>query len=361
MNGEDLNDLIKKGYTFYIKCELVNGKFIHYVTKPLDVIVNNTILDYPVSKYNTSITDVVRIFNNIHKENYTLSYDSQPASTKDPGLFKPLNMPVVLNFNPETSNEYILLTGYFTEKCRMQCKRNNQIESIYDKFMRVKDEIVDKILKKKEEVTIENVFAEFKYYGNVFCSEFNPVWLIGFIRFLRSQNHEINSILDMSAGRASRLIACVSMGIEYFGTDPNDCVPYETMGNFYTYLKKSQKRCDVQISGFLEAKVSKQYDLAFTSPPYFDLEIYSEAEDDSVKKWNSLDLWLQNFMIPSMIKIGKHLRKGGIMAINIDNPIHQETNYVDPMLEAVIPGMEYIGVIYIKQRIPFSVWCWQKI
>ena len=59
------------------------------------------------------------------------------------------------------------------------------------------------------------------------------------------------------------------------------------------------------------------FDLVMTSPPYFDIEKYSDDEDQSYRKYATYTEWVDGFLKPSIILSHHALRSGGILALNV--------------------------------------------
>lgn len=256
--------------------------------------------------------------------------------------------------------KYVRIIDYFQEKCRIQCLRNDQVETVEEFFLRNKDDIEKKA---KKPLTSESIYNAFYEYNHVPCSEFDPLWAFFIYEFFK-KIIPIKSVLDMSAGRGSRMVGAIFADINYTGVDPADCVSenYETMKYLFSDVFKCKKNIKMHKAKFEEFEINEKYDLMFSSPPYFDLEIFEKNNAaQSINNFSNIDVWLKNFMHASMCKISGFLNSGGIMAINIDNPLSESLDYVNPMLNFTIPNMRYIGVIQLVRRhIPFSVWCWQK-
>ena len=66
-------------------------------------------------------------------------------------------------------------------------------------------------------------------------------------------------------------------------------------------------------------KLRKQFDLSFTSPPYFNLEKYSEDDCLSTKNYDNYSLWLTDFVEPTIQNTYEYLKIGGYAMINIKN------------------------------------------
>lgn len=58
-------------------------------------------------------------------------------------------------------------------------------------------------------------------------------------------------------------------------------------------------------------------DVAFTSPPYFNREAYSEDEAQSYKKFSSFDSWCTGFLQPTIATAAAWLKPGGYLLWNI--------------------------------------------
>ena len=65
--------------------------------------------------------------------------------------------------------------------------------------------------------------------------------------------------------------------------------------------------------------IQDKFDFVMTSPPYFDVEKYSNDPDQSFLRYPTYDKWLKGFLRP-MIEISyDRLNKGGYLALNISN------------------------------------------
>src|SRR5690606_9365845 len=102
-------------------------------------------------------------------------------------------------------------------------------------------------------------------------------------------------------------------------------------------------------------------DLVFSSPPFFDLEIYSDSVEDSYKKYNQESSWYDGFLIPSLRKAASLLIKGGHMVLYIDESIN--TNYIDKLVRDVNSFMTNKGSIYYfypNKMVPRRFFVWKK-
>ena len=63
----------------------------------------------------------------------------------------------------------------------------------------------------------------------------------------------------------------------------------------------------------------KDFDLVFTSPPFFKLESYTNNKKQSNKNYSTLKEWFENFLIISVKKACNVIIEGGHMALYISD------------------------------------------
>ena len=126
------------------------------------------------------------------------------------------------------------------------------------------------------------------------------------------------SIYDYSAGYGGRLLGITTskMGYHYTGIDPNtETIQYL---NYLNQLICSAKGTQANI---IQA-VSEEYqpenvDLAFSSPPYFNLEKYCDEPTQCMNRYKTLDEWFEGYAAPTMRNIYDGLNPDGVFATNI--------------------------------------------
>ena len=126
------------------------------------------------------------------------------------------------------------------------------------------------------------------------------------------------NVYDYSAGYGGRLlgISCSNMNYNYTGIDPNT----ETI-KYLNYFNEILDEA-VGVKGTLIQNVSEEYkpsdiDLAFSSPPYFNLEKYSDEDTQCMVRYRTLDEWFSGYVEPTIKNIYNSLNKDGIFATNI--------------------------------------------
>ena len=342
---------------------------------------------------------------------YNLSYDFKKSRIRDLyNNFKPIIHNYIPNFIKEKNkiekfkDKYVFIeedwdrneeinniTDYFTEYCRIECKFYNNISPL-EYWERNKRKIINDNVKTLNHIDInkirnviynqtknnaitnldnirmsrKNNIYDYNYIGleklrqNVYeiphCSNFRITLALTVLQMFK-----VKKWLDISAGWGDRLIASILYGVDlYYAVDPNKCLHgyYKNIINELDVENKS--KYVVLEDGFETAEIKENdFDIVFTSPPFFDKEIYSTETKDSVILYNNVELWFENFLMFSLRKAYEHLIKGGHMVLYIDEGI--KTNYVNKMVEQVNKFMHYEGKIYYyynnKRKIRhFFVW-----
>ena len=156
-------------------------------------------------------------------------------------------------------------------------------------------------------------------------------------------------IYDSSSGWGGRIIGAMSSRkkVHYVGTDPNPdnfldelgISRYEYVAKFYNdncvddFSDKLTTFFDVQKQGntyelFQDGselisnnpkfqKYKGKLDIAFTSPPYFNREQYSQDENQSFKAYGEYEDWRDNFLKPTLTTIYEYLKNDRYILWNI--------------------------------------------
>lgn len=142
---------------------------------------------------------------------------------------------------------------------------------------------------------------------------------------------EGGKVLDPCSGYSGRLAGCIASNrnIFYHGIDPNGktAVGNMEMANFFSSqynvlgerIYKYRFRFDMGMAEEVMSEIREEYDLIFTSPPYWNVEIYSEEMSQSCNKYENYENWLQNFLYNIVDYSKRLLKEYGFLAINIKN------------------------------------------
>lgn len=336
-------------------------------------------------------TDVINIINKKEYQKMEYPYYSQTITKKElANNLKQLRnyKPNVLSRNPtrekirKFNNRFIIfkenyyqnkelynITDYFSQTCRAKCIYNlNNSKSPLDYFTENKDDIYNAIIKDKKQKKIgSNTITHLDLTEHLYrkvkqCTLFNTTIVISLLKLFKPKRY-----LDPSSGWGDRLIGAIAYGCEYTGVDPSQC-----MNPIYKKIIKSlvpesrQNKYRIIQDGFENVVLEDDYyDLVFTSPPFFDLEIYENKKAQSMFQFNSLEKWLNGFLYPLILKSSVTLRNKGYLALYIND--YTNVKFTHRMVEFVktsVPAFKDLGHLHFwDQTNPKTIrriFVWQK-
>lgn len=174
---------------------------------------------------------------------------------------------------------------------------------------------------------------------------------------------QAKKVLDFSSGWGDRLAAFYASKNTsfYFGIDPNERLfdKYNDQISMYNdELKKNGVHKEVKLVNSPAENIdfkdygNPKFDFIFTSPPYFNIERYTQDEHQSWKKYKKIDSWLENFLFNVLEKAWNQLEDGGVLAINISDVYSNHTinKICDPMNDFIskLDGAKYLGCIGMR-------------
>jgi hypothetical protein len=124
-------------------------------------------------------------------------------------------------------------------------------------------------------------------------------------------------VLDPCMGWGGRLLGSVASGAEYVGFDPNT-ETFAHLNELVEFLGVGSRVhliCDDALH--MDSYDLGKFDVALTSPPYFDLEVYSSENTQSIKGRNTYEEWESGFLKPLIRKTIAHLKPGGKSCWNV--------------------------------------------
>lgn len=133
------------------------------------------------------------------------------------------------------------------------------------------------------------------------------------------------TIFDYSCGYGSRMLAALSSQYDYhyIGVDPYVEL-YERLLAFSNWIKNNLKN-DSKVtllnigSEEFVPEFSEKIDLSFSSPPYFNYEIYTNCSTQSYIKYPTYDEWINNYVFPTIMNIYKYTKQNGLHIVNLQD------------------------------------------
>lgn len=125
-----------------------------------------------------------------------------------------------------------------------------------------------------------------------------------------------------NCGFGGRLLGALSSkkNFKYVGTDPNTETMYHLhqLGDYIEMVTGREDSYELHCCGSEDFKgPAESVDFAFSSPPYFDLEVYSDEPTQCYNKFPKLEDWLEGYVRQTIKNIYHMLKPGACYAVNI--------------------------------------------
>lgn len=306
--------------------------------------------DYPLTR---DFSYAEPIFKNVQKSKPTyapLEYKVDFA-TKLPFEFDGQPSPNITRERAEYAFTYAL-TNIFSEHIRASSRRINGV-SAYTYYLKHRQELLEEAGK---EENMKYSMSELIWVRNRIPTLFQVTWAKYIYTMFNAK-----TVLDPSAGWGDRLLGAAAAGVTtYHGVDPNSKMTsaYKSMIAFVTRMTGMKfGSFNVRKQSFLDVQIpSNHYDLCFTSPPYYNYEIYSQDENQSIVQHEKLEDWITKFMFPYVTKAVDAVKPGGTFALYMT-----DTSAMFPYIKRIIDHTNtiatYRGVIAFNM---YPLWVWRK-
>ena len=206
----------------------------------------------------------------------------------------------------ETKGKYDVNFFEFIENLE-QFKKKKFIQTMLDYYEKVKNKNKTK-----------NKFVVLKETYNICISAINIFRPLIAMEIYTKYNSQ--KVLDFCAGWGGRLVGACALNLSsYTGIEINHALlqPYQKMSSFLNSV--STTNINMIFQDALKVDYSTlDYDTAFTSPPYYFLEKYSNNN-----KYKSKKEMASEFYIPLFRETYKYLKTDGVYILNINKEIYE--------------------------------------
>ena len=188
------------------------------------------------------------------------------------------------------------------------------------------------------------MFKMMSFRGSSRCYNFRPATAKTIYELYGKDNCKV---LDTSSGFGGRLLGFFTAKntSEYVGIDPNTA---DSCNRFILYMSRYfNKKAYVNKIGSEDFTVENYpqyenyFDISFTSPPYFNIERYSDDITQSHVKFNTYDAWVDGFYRNTIYNSCNSLKLDGVFAVNI--------SWVDNIKEYTEEFLNDCGFYIIKE------------
>jgi len=127
-------------------------------------------------------------------------------------------------------------------------------------------------------------------------------------------------VLDFCAGFGGRLLGSLTLKRHYIGVDAS-CLQVNGSKNMLKALRRislgSAELHHASAEDFLPSVPARSVDLVFSSPPFFNTELYSEEPTQSTQRYPSYREWAHLFLKVVILEAHRIARPGGFFVINV--------------------------------------------
>lgn len=181
-------------------------------------------------------------------------------------------------------------------------------------------------------------------------STFKPV----VAKYLYSKYANVgDKVFDFSAGWGARALGAGSIDLEYWGVDPLTSKEINTMMQALDISGKVICGGSESPNTYTEVVKSgnaNKFSFAFSSPPYFILEKYSDDVLQSINKFGEYELWLSGFWAETVINVKKYIlnKENSIFSFATVNNVAKHDIAKDMVKICENTGYELIEIIPFK-------------
>jgi len=308
------------------------------------------------------------------------AHRSEPATRREPfaltappirfASFDPCASPAPLYFEsaPDDYDAMDALADVFTEEARLSARYHTKAMSVLDAWAAeptLRHLVYGDALRHPEpdgEVNAHTVReGVFRCAALRECTQFKPTLTKGVCELFGATR-----VLDFSAGWGDRLLGALATPAvkKYHAYDPN---PALVEGHAAILKRWARKRNFKVVCAPAESvpKFTGKFDLVFTSPPFFDVEVYTDAPGQSIQGRHSLDAWLVEFLFPVVTRAWAALDTDGMMVLHLNDG--KGVRICEPVVYFCIqalPRCEYKGLLGTKGSQSQAVrpmWVFEKV
>ena len=277
-----------------------------------------------------------------------------------PPLFR--GQPTVIKITNGVYKNADVLSDLFIEDIRLQSKRYDQTMSILEQWtnpVTLQTNILQKALKTPlitPESLRDTIYREIPETKTFSISAARTL-----LKTVLGNNLAHKKLLDISAGWGDRLLAAISLDMDYVGFDPNTNL--RPGQNEMIKMFGDPNRHQIFYEPFETADIPQgPYDVILTSPPYFTIEEYVPGQKgQSIVSYPRYSEWMIWFLFVSLSKAWDHLKDNGYLILHLGDALTIKTaEATNIFIENNLVGASFEGIIGLQTTYPRPVWVWRK-
>lgn len=228
---------------------------------------------------------------------------------------------------------------------------NDMVSRFYDdhKLKRA----IDFSLRFKKSVTPSEIRTSLEMIGGGFATNYKTMNAKALFERYTPKG---GTIYDFSSGFGGRMLGALTSENNYTYIAVEPCEEtfnnLQILGKYIEDVTKRENSYELHMVGSEEFVGELcSVDFAFSSPPYFNLEQYSNEESQCYMKYPTLDKWFDGYVQPTIRNIYNMLKDDCYYAVNIAdfNVGKERVEFVDKWVEiSITQGFEFVEVISQK-------------
>ena len=156
-------------------------------------------------------------------------------------------------------------------------------------------------------------------YNNIqYVNEFPPFVARTIYKHYGENKHSL-MVLDPCAGWGGRMIGCASIpNTTYVACEPSTQT-YEGLNKLGEWLSVLQPSFKYKVHKlpYEDFETDTLFDIAMTSPPYYNTEHYSDEETNSLNRYDTFEKWVDGFYTPLILNTMKRIKDNGVFILNV--------------------------------------------
>jgi len=166
------------------------------------------------------------------------------------------------------------------------------------------------------------------------------------------ERYGCKKVFDPCIGWGGRMLGTTCIGGQYTGFEPYTKT-FQGLEKMITdlNLQESVNIFNDPVERVLNKLKDREFDACITSPPYYNLEVYTDESTQSIKQYKSYEEWINKFIYPIIEYVCSHVTKISCWSVK-----NIKTDSIYNLLDDVIKihadfGWELIGNHSIKKNV----------
>jgi hypothetical protein len=133
--------------------------------------------------------------------------------------------------------------------------------------------------------------------------------------------YKATSVFDPCIGWGGRMLGALAAGASYTGCEPDPKTAaglIRALGDLPADVSAKAKILETVAEEQVKKEKKGSYDMILTSPPYFNLELYTGGPQ-STNTWSTWDLWVEHWLKPVVLGCLELLKGGGTSCWSVKN------------------------------------------